>query len=191
VTCTFLPAVPPRVVEGVARKAVLVGATIQLQCMAEGTSPITWQWRNNTILVVGDDRVRVNGGQLTISNVQVSDSGVYQCIASHSTSGQDGNSNTVNVTSKKQLECENTHNSHYLIFFVCVAVILYCCTFYLFASNSCFGFASPKNLVDNPTVLQFLTGEYQFGATNDPPVCIIRLSTKGDAEKSKVEVTGQ
>ena len=97
---TVLSVVPPRIVERVSRQEVLVGATIQLRCVAEGTAPITWQWKNNTNLVMGDDRVTVDNGQLTISNAQVSDSGVYQCVASHVTSGQDGASNTVIVTSE-------------------------------------------------------------------------------------------
>jgi len=130
----------------VAHQEVLVGATIQLQCMAEGTSPITWQWRNNTILVLGDGRVRVNDGQLTISNAQVSDSGVYQCIASHSTSGQDGTSNSVTVTSKKEhilcyqirtLKTLATYSLCYVVYGAVIEVnLLLCSSLLQFAYSS-------------------------------------------------------
>lgn len=68
--------------------------------MAEGTSPITWEWRYNTEIVNDGGNYSVNGNQLNITNAQLSHSGIYQCIASHGTTGQDASSNSVVLRSK-------------------------------------------------------------------------------------------
>lgn len=92
--------VPPRITVGVSPVNASVGDTIQLSCMAEGTSPITWEWRHNTNIVNDDDHYSVNKNQLNITNAQLSHSGIYQCIVSHSTAGQDASNNNVVLTSK-------------------------------------------------------------------------------------------
>jgi len=79
---------------------VPVGSNILLSCVAEGTSPITWQWRYNTDIVNNTSFYSVNGNQLNITNAQLNHSGIYQCIASHITAGQDASSNDVMLTSK-------------------------------------------------------------------------------------------
>ena len=91
---------PPRVTSGVQYIEALVGDTVQLSCTAEGSSPITWQWRHNTVVVGNDDHYRVNENELNITNGQLNHSGVYQCIANHSVGGQDASNNNVNFTSK-------------------------------------------------------------------------------------------
>ena len=78
----------------------LVGSSVQLSCMANGTSPITWEWRHNTSIVHNDDYYSVNGNYLNITRTQFSHSGIYQCIASHGTAGQAASNNNVVLTSK-------------------------------------------------------------------------------------------
>ena len=92
--------VPPRITAGVQYMEALVGDTVQLSCMAEGSSPITWEWRHNTVVVNNNGYYSVNGRQLNITNGQLNHSGIYQCIASHSIGGQDASNNNVNLTSE-------------------------------------------------------------------------------------------
>ena len=96
----FLPLVPPRITAGVQYMEALVGDTVQLSCMAEGSSPITWEWRHNTVIVNNNDVYSVSENQLNITDGQLSHSGIYQCIASHNIGGQDASNNNVNLTSK-------------------------------------------------------------------------------------------
>ena len=95
--------VPPRITSGVQYIEALVGDTVQLSCMAEGSSPITWEWRHNTVAVGSDDHYSVNENQLNVTNGQLNLSGIYQCIACLSVGGQeiqDASNNYVNFTSK-------------------------------------------------------------------------------------------
>ena len=78
----------------------LVGNSVELSCMAGGTSPITWEWRHNTSVINNDDYYSVDENQLNITNTQFSHSGIYQCIASHSNAGQAASNNNVILQSK-------------------------------------------------------------------------------------------
>uniref|UniRef100_A0A8C2GTZ7 Contactin 4 n=1 Tax=Cyprinus carpio TaxID=7962 RepID=A0A8C2GTZ7_CYPCA len=51
------------------------------ECKANGKPQPVYQWLKNGQPLVSQDRIRVDGGALTISNINLMDSGMYQCLA--------------------------------------------------------------------------------------------------------------
>ena len=74
--------VPPTITQSFSETTVNVTQSVQLTCRAQGSSPLTWTWFRNKVMLtsarVGYDQ---NGleSTLTISRVEESDRGVYQC----------------------------------------------------------------------------------------------------------------
>jgi len=74
--------VPPTITQSFSETTVNVTQSVQLTCRAQGSSPLTWTWFRNKVMLtsarVGYDQ---NGleSTLTISRVEESDGGVYQC----------------------------------------------------------------------------------------------------------------
>ena len=74
--------VPPTITHSFSETTINVTQSVQLMCRAQGSPPLTWTWFRNKVMLtsvrVGYDR---NGleSTLTISHVEESDGGVYQC----------------------------------------------------------------------------------------------------------------
>ena len=69
---------------------VFIGQTAQLTCRALGTD-IVYQWMKDGVVVSG-----ANSSMLRITDIEESDEGVYNCVASNS--GGQAESNTATVT---------------------------------------------------------------------------------------------
>ncbi|XP_075765709.1 roundabout homolog 3 isoform X1 [Pelodiscus sinensis] len=78
---------PPIIRRGPANQTLAVGATAQLQCHVSGNPLPSVQWLKDGQQVVGrDTRASLSdNGTLQITNVQVSDSGRYVCMAASAT----------------------------------------------------------------------------------------------------------
>ncbi|XP_030394385.1 roundabout homolog 3 isoform X2 [Gopherus evgoodei] len=79
--------IPPIIRRGPANQTLAVDATAQLQCHVSGNPLPSIQWLKDGQQVVGrDPRVSLlDNGTLQITNVQVTDSGLYVCVATSST----------------------------------------------------------------------------------------------------------
>lgn len=77
---------------------VQVGHRIDIPCSAQGVPPptVTWFKGRNTMLIDGRQYISSPDGTLTISKVQLSDSGIYKCVASNIV-GSDESSITIQV----------------------------------------------------------------------------------------------
>ncbi|KAK9693367.1 Fibronectin type III domain [Popillia japonica] len=63
-----------------------VGETVEMHCdaqEAEGTQKPSIQWQRRDGTMLQKNRVRVNGGNITIDSLRRSDFGFYQCVASN------------------------------------------------------------------------------------------------------------
>ncbi|XP_043390034.1 roundabout homolog 3 isoform X7 [Chelonia mydas] len=79
--------IPPIIRRGPANQTLAVDATAQLQCHVTGNPLPSVQWLKDGEQVVGrDPRVSLlDNGTLQITNMQVTDSGLYVCVATSST----------------------------------------------------------------------------------------------------------
>uniref|UniRef100_A0A8C2BD23 Contactin 4 n=1 Tax=Cyprinus carpio TaxID=7962 RepID=A0A8C2BD23_CYPCA len=58
-----------------------IESDLHWECKANGKPQPVYQWLKNGQPLVSQDRIRVDGGALTISNINLMDSGMYQCLA--------------------------------------------------------------------------------------------------------------
>uniref|UniRef100_A0A9J8AHK9 Contactin 4 n=1 Tax=Cyprinus carpio carpio TaxID=630221 RepID=A0A9J8AHK9_CYPCA len=58
-----------------------IESDLHWECKANGKPQPVYQWLKNGQPLVSQDRIRVDGGGLTISNINLMDSGMYQCLA--------------------------------------------------------------------------------------------------------------
>ncbi|XP_019355735.1 hemicentin-1 isoform X2 [Alligator mississippiensis] len=90
--------VPPKIQGAPRVMKVQVGHRIDIPCSAQGVPPptVTWFKGRNTMLIDGRQYISSPDGTLTISKVQLSDSGIYKCVASNIV-GSDESSITIQV----------------------------------------------------------------------------------------------
>ncbi|XP_019412229.1 PREDICTED: hemicentin-1 isoform X1 [Crocodylus porosus] len=90
--------VPPKIQGAPRVMKVQVGHRIDIPCSAQGVPPptVTWFKGRNTMLIDGRQYISSPDGTLTISKVQLSDSGIYKCVASNLV-GSDESSITIQV----------------------------------------------------------------------------------------------
>lgn len=63
-----------------------VGETVEMHCEAqeaEGTQKPTTQWQRRDGTMLQKNRIRINGGNITIDSLRRSDFGFYQCVAAN------------------------------------------------------------------------------------------------------------
>uniref|UniRef100_A0A672NKD5 Contactin-4-like n=1 Tax=Sinocyclocheilus grahami TaxID=75366 RepID=A0A672NKD5_SINGR len=58
-----------------------IESDLHWECKANGKPQPVYRWLKNGQPLVSQDRIRVDGGGLTISNINLMDSGMYQCLA--------------------------------------------------------------------------------------------------------------
>ncbi|MCI4375165.1 hypothetical protein PGIGA_G00106130 [Pangasianodon gigas] len=58
-----------------------IGADLHWECRANGKPQPVYGWLKNGQAIVSEDRIRINGGKLMLSKVNLEDSGMYQCLA--------------------------------------------------------------------------------------------------------------
>uniref|UniRef100_A0A674IMN9 Hemicentin-1 n=1 Tax=Terrapene triunguis TaxID=2587831 RepID=A0A674IMN9_9SAUR len=77
--------VPPKIQRGPRVMKVQVGHRVDIPCNAQGIPPptVTWFKGRNTMLIDGGQYISNPDGTLSISKVQLSDSGIYKCVASN------------------------------------------------------------------------------------------------------------
>uniref|UniRef100_A0A8C3SN85 Ig-like domain-containing protein n=1 Tax=Chelydra serpentina TaxID=8475 RepID=A0A8C3SN85_CHESE len=77
--------VPPKIQRGPRVMKVQVGHRVDISCNAQGIPPptVTWFKGRNTMLIDGGQYISNLDGTLSISKVQLSDSGIYKCVASN------------------------------------------------------------------------------------------------------------
>uniref|UniRef100_A0A671NW22 Contactin-4-like n=1 Tax=Sinocyclocheilus anshuiensis TaxID=1608454 RepID=A0A671NW22_9TELE len=59
----------------------VLDSDLHWECKANGKPQPVYRWLKNGQPLVSQDRIRVDGGGLTISNINLMDSGMYQCLA--------------------------------------------------------------------------------------------------------------
>uniref|UniRef100_A0A8C8RV15 Hemicentin-1 n=1 Tax=Pelusios castaneus TaxID=367368 RepID=A0A8C8RV15_9SAUR len=97
--------VPPKIQRGPRVMKVQVGHRIDIPCSAQGVpSPtVTWFKDRNIMLIDGGQYISNLDGTLSISKVQLSDSGIYKCIASN-VAGNDESEITLQVQEPPTLD---------------------------------------------------------------------------------------
>ncbi|XP_067156720.1 hemicentin-1 [Apteryx mantelli] len=90
--------VPPKIRRGPRVMKVHVGHRVDIPCSAQGIPPpaITWFKGRSTVLMDGGQFIHSPDGALSISKVQLSDAGVYKCVASN-VAGSDTSEITMQV----------------------------------------------------------------------------------------------
>ncbi|XP_065135845.1 contactin-4 [Paramisgurnus dabryanus] len=58
-----------------------IDADLRWECKANGKPQPVYRWLKNGHPLISEDRIHVDGGRLTISNIDLMDSGMYQCLA--------------------------------------------------------------------------------------------------------------
>ncbi|XP_077054169.1 contactin-4 isoform X2 [Siphateles boraxobius] len=58
-----------------------IESDLHWECKANGKPQPVYRWLTNGQPLVSQDRIRVDGGRLTIININLMDSGMYQCLA--------------------------------------------------------------------------------------------------------------
>ena len=59
------------------------GSTFQAKCQAKGYPRPVITWSRSAVLPLPAGRTEVNQGTLTIKNLSIADSGLYECVAAN------------------------------------------------------------------------------------------------------------
>jgi pectate lyase/pectin methylesterase-like acyl-CoA thioesterase len=76
------PDIPPLIVTQPVSQAVLAGSTVSFTVAASGTPPLAYQWQKNGMPVAGP--TGAGAETLALSNIQLSDAGIYSVVVSNS-----------------------------------------------------------------------------------------------------------
>ena len=90
--------------------------SVSLSCSANGTLPITWSWLRNAVLIEESEHIQIEDGisngvtesALEIQNLNPSDGGVWQCVASNDVTGSNQTTQILIVNSKLSLSYVET-----------------------------------------------------------------------------------
>nr|XP_033816119.1 hemicentin-1 isoform X1 [Geotrypetes seraphini] len=153
--------VPPRIQHAPRVMKVPVGHSVDILCNAQGTPPpeITWFKDSSAMLIDGGHYRAAKDGTLSIEKVQLSDSGVYKCVASN-IAGRDEAEITVQVQEPPTLE--DVEPPYHTPFQERVA-------------NQHVTFPCPAKGVPKPTVKWFRHGKELTG--NEPGISILEDGT--------------
>ena len=100
---SFISALPTATIQGSKEVYVVSGMMLELVCSGTGAPPPDLSWSiDGRSLSTTDNRVAMNGGILTISDVNKTDSGLYYCSA-QSSAGTVASSVTVQVVDMMSL----------------------------------------------------------------------------------------
>ena len=61
--------------------SILTGSELDVACVATSTPAPSYRWYKNAILLEDNINTNINGGSLTVYNVNTMNKGVYQCEA--------------------------------------------------------------------------------------------------------------
>ncbi len=98
---SFVFSVPPHITKDQHEYIVIVNNPIQIPCEVQGIPPpdVSWKKGKTPITKSKPDMTILPNGALRFSSVQVSDGGMYECVAS-SMAGNDSKSITLIVQGK-------------------------------------------------------------------------------------------
>ena len=112
-TVVFLVDIPPVIVQHPRDRMVEFHFDIHLRCSAIGNN-LKYQWTYNNITIAPNSRFTIaDGGDIIISNAQLSDSGQYQCEVSNSGGIVTSRYATVLVVARGELCTQVLHSSDY------------------------------------------------------------------------------
>ena len=80
-SCSSSNTVPPTVVSPPISSVVVVGTSVALDCVVDGTPPPNVTWYKDTVRLVSSARRMVTSKSVYIRVANVSDTGVYMCVA--------------------------------------------------------------------------------------------------------------
>jgi pectate lyase/pectin methylesterase-like acyl-CoA thioesterase len=90
------PDIPPAIITQPLSRAVLAGSNVGFTVEASGTPPLTYQWRKNGVPVA---EAEATTNTLALSNVQLSDAGIYSVVVSNSAGTSESLPAALSVTS--------------------------------------------------------------------------------------------
>jgi pectate lyase/pectin methylesterase-like acyl-CoA thioesterase len=92
------PDLPPAIVTQPLSQAVVPGSNVNFAVAASGTSPLAYQWRKNGMTITG-----ATAETLALTNVQLSDAGIYSVVINNSAGTIESAPATLSVTSPSGL----------------------------------------------------------------------------------------
>ena len=108
--CLFIVRVAPQITTQSQVGSVIEGDNVTLSCNASGNPipAITWT-RDGSLISSGNQRISFQAGnrQLTITNVNRTDDGEYQCVADNSEGNDTSDVITLNVKCKYTSSVQN------------------------------------------------------------------------------------
>ncbi|XP_078241343.1 contactin-4 isoform X2 [Pogona vitticeps] len=72
---------PPNWVQKISDAHVAIEESIYWECKANGRPKPSYSWLKDGELLIPQERIRIDHGTLAITNVNLSDTGMYQCVA--------------------------------------------------------------------------------------------------------------
>ncbi|KAJ7316996.1 hypothetical protein JRQ81_003158 [Phrynocephalus forsythii] len=72
---------PPNWVQKISDAHVAIEESIYWECKANGRPKPSYSWLKDGELLIPQERIRIDHGTLSITNVNLSDTGMYQCVA--------------------------------------------------------------------------------------------------------------
>lgn len=91
------------------------GECLVLQCLAQDETPVVGLaviWTKDHAAVLNGDHMRVNGGQLEIGSVELTDSGLYSCTVQ----SLFGNHSTYFIVNVTGMSCRSLEGMSFVVF---------------------------------------------------------------------------
>lgn len=83
---------PPRITSSFTEISANVSLNLSVSCTADGTLPLLWLWRHDTLTVNQSELVSYetagHTSTLTFSSLEEEDGGVYQCVVLQPSTGR-------------------------------------------------------------------------------------------------------
>jgi len=84
---------PPIIVVEPASQSVAIGASVTLSVSAQGTAPLSYQWRKDDTVILG-----ATSASYALANAQTNDAGVYSAVVSNAFGSVSSSNATLRIT---------------------------------------------------------------------------------------------